>query len=324
MNTRIGRAMKKELSYISCTVHKATGLVRAKFVKAPNDFKSHEDIKLKGQKIITPIVKQQLQEIATVLGTSLKNVHLTLDGGTEYDRTALKKVLKSVTVVPMGPNVEAKNARVQTALFRILKNRQCNTISEGVKKAQDQLNNCYSKIQKKSPNEAAINPKEARKKYNSTRKSYIQGDKRNELNVGDHVRLLIKKPKAGIDFKSYKGQTWSKEIYTILSKTKKQPAKYRLSNKKYYTIDKLLKTKPVDQESEQIIKDRKQDDEKEDEKFDLQRMEEQKQHEQKKKKEVAVGGRRKTRRRGNNTLQARMAKLKRQQEKELYGEEDED
>lgn len=328
MNSKVAKLMDKSLNYISCTVHKATGLVRAKLVQAPADWKNHEDIKLKGSTLVTKIVKQQLQEIATALGSNLKKVHLTLDAGTEYNRKALKKVLKSVTVVPMGPNVEAKNARVQTALFRILKNRQCDNIAEGVRKAQDQLNNCYSKIQKKSPNEAASDPKEARKKYNSTRKSYVQGDNRGELNVGDHVRLLIKKPKAGIGYKTYKNQTWSQEVYTILSKTKKQPAKYRLSNKKYYTIDKLMKSKPVDKESEKIIKDRKADDDKEEEKSDLQRLEEKAKHDIKIDKKSAEGGR-SIRRRGNKPLQARLRQVKlnkllRKRQKELNPDTDSD
>ena len=217
--------------------------------------------------------------------------------------------------------MEKKNQTIQRNLFRILKNRQAKTISEAVTKSQNMANNTFNKIQKKTPLEAAdIGIKAALNNYNKTRKTYVQGDKRGELKIGDHVRILIKKPKAGIDFKSYKDMTYTKEVYEITSKTKKKPAKYRV-NKKYYTIDKLLKSAPRDQESEKLIKDRKNEEVQE----DIDEREKQAEDDEKRKEvQVAAGTRRSTRgSRAGRALSRKFAQLRDKHEKNVFGEEDE-
>ena len=322
MNTRIGNSLEKELSYICVTVEKNTGLVQCTYIKAPKGYKSHEEIKLKGSKIVTPIVKRHIQYFAKALKTNAKQIHLELDKGGEFNRKELAKILKSVKVVPMGSSVEKKNQTIQRNLFRILKNRQAKTISEAVTKSQNMANNTFNKIQKKTPLEAAdIGIKAALNNYNKTRKTYVQGDKRGELKIGDHVRILIKKPKAGIDFKSYKDMTYTSEVYAITSKTKKKPAKYRV-NKKYYTIDKLLKSAPRDKESEKLIKDRKVEEVKE----DIDEREKQAEDDEKRKEvQVAAGTRRSTRgSRAGRALKRKFAQLQKKHEKKVYKEEDED
>ena len=247
---------------------------------------------------------------------------MELDKGGEFNRKELAKILKSVKVVPMGSSVEKKNQTIQRNLFRILKNRQAKTISEAVTKSQNMANNTFNKIQKKTPLESAdIGIKAALNNYNKTRKTYVQGDKRGELKIGDHVRILIKKAKAGIGFKSYKDMTYTKEVYVITSKTKKKPAKYRV-NKKYYTIDKLLKSAPRDKESEKLINDRKEDEVKED---IVEREKLAKADEDRKEKQVAAGKRRSTRgSRAGRVLSRKFAQLRKKYEQELFGEEDED
>ena len=321
MNTRIGNSLEKELSYICVTVEKNTGLVQCTYIKAPKGYKSHEEIKLKGSKIVTPIVKKHIQYFAKALKTNAKQIHLELDKGGEFNRKELAKILKSVKVVPMGSSVEKKNQTIQRNLFRILKNRQAKTISEAVTKSQNMANNTFNKIQKKTPLEAAdIGIKAALNNYNKTRKTYVQGDKRGELKIGDHVRILIKKPKAGIDFKSYKDMTYTSEVYAITSKTKKKPAKYRV-NKKYYTIDKLLKSAPRDKESEKLIKDRKVEEVQE----DIDEREKQAEDDEKRKEvQVAAGSRRSTRgSRAGRALKRKFAQLRDKHEKKVFGEEDE-
>ena len=136
MNSRIADSMEKELSYICVTVEKTTGLTQCTFIKAPKEYKSEEDIKLKGSKIVTPIVKKHIKYFAKTLKQNEKSLIMRMDAGGEFDRKELAKVLKSVKVVPMGPSVENRNQTAQRNLFRILKNRQAETIEEAVEKAK--------------------------------------------------------------------------------------------------------------------------------------------------------------------------------------------
>ena len=80
----------------------------------------------------------------------------------------------------------------------------------------------------------------------------------------------MKDPKKHLEYKSYKGKTWSNRVYKITSRTKKKkPIKYSVSrgaNRKYYTIESLLKSAPRDQESNKIIEERDEKQNEEDEK----------------------------------------------------------
>ena len=320
MNSRIGNSLEKELSYIAVTVEKTTGLCQATFIKPPKGFKSEQDMKLKGAKIVTPIIKKHIDYFAKVLKVPKSSFEMAMDAGGEFDRKALAKIVKSVKVVSMGASCEKKNQTIQRNMFRILKNRQADNISDAVEKSQNMCNNTFNKNQKQTPLESAEKGIVANvKNYNQTRKTYVQGDKRNELKIGDHVRILIKKAKADIGYKSYKDQTYSAEVYTITTKTKKKPTKYRV-NKKYYTIDKLLKSAPRDKESQKLIKDRKDEEEKKEVEFEDVRVAEVVKAEEKQKVEVAVGSRRSTRsQRGDREIQAMIAKRQRAKRKKQFG-----
>lgn len=313
MNTRIGNSLDKELSYILVTVEKTTGLTQCTFIKPPKHFGPNPDeIKLKGSKIVTPLVEKHIKFFADTLKVSPKSFKLQLDKGSEFNRKRLAKVVKEVKVVAMGSSVEKRNQTVQRNLYRILKNRQASSISAAVTKSQDMCNNTFSKIQKQTPLESSQQDlKTNLTVYNSKRKSYVQGDKRNELAVGDHVRILIKKKKDDLAYKSYKDRAYSAEIYTILSKTKKKPAKYRLSNKKYYTIDRLLKSAPRDKESEKLIAARKVEEGQDEIKHEAARGVDEKKAEKKKHVEEEAGVRRKTRgARGGSEFKDLMRKIR--------------
>jgi len=325
MNTRIGNSLEKELSYICVMVEKTTGLTQCSFIKAPKNWKHHEEIKLKGQKIVMPVVKRQLANIAKALKVPQKDITVSMDAGKEFSKKQLEKLAKEVNIVAMGPSVEKRNQTAQRNLFRILKNRQADTIEQAVEKTQNMLNNTYNKHQKKTPNESAgIGIKAALSKYNDSRKTYIQGDSRNELEVGDYVRILVRKPKSGLEYKSYKDLNYTNEVYQIKTKTKKKPAKYRV-NKRYFTIDRLLKSAPRDKESEKLIKDRKLEEEKEEEKFEEARVKDVEAEEERKKVEVVAGERRSTRsKRGGRRLQARMANLRKKAKKHTFGQDEDE
>ena len=59
-------------------------------------------------------------------------------------------------------------------------------------------------------------------RYNKTRKTYQAGDKRKPFRLNTWVRILVKKPKASLEYKSYKNLTYSSEVYQIKGVTKKK------------------------------------------------------------------------------------------------------
>ena len=86
------------------------------------------------------------------------------------------------------------------------------------------------------------------------------------MNVGDRVRILVKKAKEGIAYKTYKNLTWSKSVYKITQKTKTAvPAKYRV-NRTWYLIDSIVLSAEVDKDSELLLASREDKLSKEDEK----------------------------------------------------------
>jgi hypothetical protein len=101
-----------------------------------------------------------------------------------------------------------------------------------------------------------------------------------ELQVGDHVRILIATVKdKGVGFKQYKNKSYTKEVFLIADRTQKnkrtaKQIKYRveqLSYKKgqpfkgkWYTIDKLLKSALRDTKSKALIKKRTEEQDKAD------------------------------------------------------------
>jgi hypothetical protein len=164
--------------------------------------------------------------------------------------------------------VEKKNQQLQQSFYRLLKNRQAITVRDAVKKSEHLCNQTVSKFHKKTPNELAddekTDMKAVLKKYNSTRKSYIKGDKRKAFVAGDHVRVLVKDQKAGIGFKSYKNESWTERVFVIKKVTKKAvPPKFYV-NGKWHTQDTLLKSAPRDQKSIELIATRDKEQKEED------------------------------------------------------------
>ena len=72
--------------------------------------------------------------------------------------------------------------------------------------------------------------------------------------MGEYVRIRLLKTQKdkGLSYKSYKNMLWSDAVHKISAKTKNEPTKYRVRGK-WYLSSMLMKSAPVDLESEKII-----------------------------------------------------------------------
>ena len=278
-----------ELSYFVSTVEKISGLCRL------------TPCKLKDESVVTPIVEEHIKDMCKALNVSPSSVHLRSDKGGEFSHKKLGKLVAKTKHVPMGSSVENKNRTAQNKFFRILRSRKAKTIADAMQQSEVLLNQTFNRIHKLTPNEIVKrgSMKENIKEYNDTRKEYQQGDKRKPLEVGTHVRILVKEPKSGLDYKSYNNMTFSEKVYVIGKVTKKTtPRKYWV-NKKWRLIDSLLKTQPRDAKSMQLILEREVTEEVKEEtaqkKHERKRDEEIKAFEHRRAVQVAQGVRRRTR-----------------------------
>jgi hypothetical protein len=242
-----------DLQYIVCTTEKLTGLTRL-------DYCSVKDAKL-----VTPIVKKHLASMCKQLKTKPKDVELLSDKGGEFSMKDLSPYVKKYSHIARGAHVENRNRQAQQNLYRILKARKARTLKSAIAQSQTLMNQTVNRIQKKTPNESAESAKkEVVSNYNTTRSKHIPSTNR-ELQIGDFVRILVRDvTKAKLDYKSYKGVNYSKQVHKIVGKSKKAvPPKYRIKvndNKgKWFTIEKLLKAQPEDQKTEALISKRDAD-----------------------------------------------------------------
>jgi hypothetical protein len=257
INPRFEKMDIKFETYILSSVEKTSGLTRLSYTTT------------KDQDIVTPLVEEHIRYFAKKLNTTPKHFALRMDKGGEFGIRQLRRLVPDVETVNSGTSIEARNQMIQRSFYRILKNRRAVTIPNALAQTEKIVNNTYNRIQKKSPNEIIeekVSEKELVAKYNSTRKSFKSGDKRNPFEVGDLVRILIKKKKGSdIAYKSYKNMTYSAQVYPITKRTqgKRTAIKYRV-RRKWFTQDKLLKSSVRDQESERLIKQKDEEQQKKD------------------------------------------------------------
>ena len=191
------------------------------------------------------------------LKVDIKSTELYSDAGGEFSMGLFKPVFKKAENVPTGSSVENKNRQFEQIFFRCMRQRKATTIESAMSQTQKLLNNQLNRIHKQTPNELVErnNKKQNIKEYNDKRKDYIQGDKRKPFEVGTYVRLQVKNPKPGIEYKSYKNITFSRRVFLVTKITKTTPRKYYV-NGIWRTQDKLLLSAPRDAISNQLIKDR--------------------------------------------------------------------
>ena len=271
---RLSKKKLPELSYMVTTCEKITGITRVNRVDT------------KDAKVVTPIIMRQIREMCKQLKVDPKACGLRSDKGGEMDHKVLGTLVGSTEHVRLGPHIENKNRQIQSQFYRILRAKKSKTIEDAMQKSEVLINQTYNKIHKQTPNEAVENKLEDNKKvYNKSRKQHISTTKR-ELQVGDHVRILIKDKKTGLDFKSYKDMTYSTQLYVVKRKTKKAvPPKYWV-NKKWRLVESLLKTEPRDEKTDELILTREVKDDEDEKSADVK-------HEKKRDKEVAADNKRK-------------------------------
>ena len=244
MNTRFKRAHKDDIpfeSYIISVCEKSSGICVLGYTKR------------KLSHVVTPKLLVLMKKLCKRLGVKPKDVSTQSDKGGEFRFADIKKVFKDWKAVPMGPSIEGKNRHIQKQMYNALKARKTVDLLQAIKIAEETVNETYNRITKKTPNEA-VEEKEKTTvdKYNKQRK---KGEDGRLLKAGDLVRILIKKPKAGIEYKSYKAITYSKAVYKITKQTHNVPKKFRV-NGRYYLSQQLLKTTAIDTKSEKLIEQR--------------------------------------------------------------------
>ena len=234
--------IKKE-TYIVTVCEKSTGLCATDYTTT------------KLAKDVTPKVIKAIKKLAQKLGIKdLKKCASASDSGGEFNIKEILKIIGTHKTEKLAPAIEQKNRMIQRHMFGVLRSRKTTNLREAIQMSEDLVNNTYNRIQKKTPNESASQDEEktAIKNYNKERK---KGGKGRQLQVGDFVRITVKSKKSDLKYKSYKGQTWSKAVYKIVKATKNIPRKYRVRSKWYLAQD-LLRTQPIDKESEKLVKDR--------------------------------------------------------------------
>ena len=195
-----------------------------------------------------------MKSIAKALKTPLKQIDLSSDKGGEFSQQKLEKVVKSYKRVATGPSIEKRNSDVQRVLFQMLRARRGKTIPDLIKLTESITNNNFNRITKKTANQAVSEEKKTEDIQNYNKKRQAVGKDMKKLEVGEYVRIrLLKTQKQkGLAYKSYKNMLWSEAVHTISAKTKNEPTKYRVRGK-WYLSSMLMKSAPVDQESEKII-----------------------------------------------------------------------
>ena len=319
-NPRFEKTMDQEETYILSSVEKTTGLSRLNFVKT------------KEADVVTPLVKEHIRSICKALKVEPKYIRLQMDKGGEFNVPSLKQLVPDTEQVRVGASVEKKNQDAQRVFYRVLQTRRSLSVPGALKQTQKLLNETFSRIQGASPNELVEKSTKTFniKGYNKSRASYIAGDNRKPFEVGQRVRIQIKKDKGpDISFKSYKGLTFSRRVYIIKKITKTTPRKYWVGkiHGRWMTQDQLKSTETEDEKSKALIKERDEKqaaaDKKEEEKQAEADRKRQAELDAIKEKQIAEGTRRKTRprRRSKRFIEQkeRMAEL----DAELQRREDE-
>ena len=230
-------------SYIISVVEKSTGLTALGYSKT------------KLAKVVTPKVIRQIKDMCKILKVDPKKVTTASDSGGEFHIPSILKIVKSHKVEKLAPSIEQKNRSIQKQMFNVLRARKTFDLRDAIKKAEVLVNNSYNSINKKTALESAeLAESTTTANYNAARKKGLPGRK---LKTGDWVRLLVKDKKGGIGYKSYKSETFSKQVFQITAETKNVPKKFRV-NKKWRVSQHLLKSKPIDQVSEKLVREREE------------------------------------------------------------------
>ena len=221
-------------------------------------------IREKKPKVVAPALRELIDTLERDMH---KKVHtIAADHGREF-YTDVRRMLKRRKIiqkqVPRGSRIEKWNQDFQRNFFRLLRLRR-GTFGELEDQALDLTNNTKSKYTKKTPKEALEiadevlqvgynKGREVRKPYKAQREPAI-GDKcRHLIKQRKNIRPMLKLGKHWNRlYKSYHGVHFSKQVYTIKSKTNQTVPRYYV-NGKWYDKDELLLISGTDGETERQI-----------------------------------------------------------------------
>ena len=176
-------------------------------------------------------------------------------------KTVLRIHLKSKiphTLVRKGASIEARNKYIQSVFHRLVRLKRGNTHTL-VPQTQKIVNNTRNRIHHNKTPLQLVNEQvsETLSKFNKKRAS-LDPVKRKPFKIGDTVRILLARrdKETKLDFKAYKGKSYSKIIYRIQGITKKHPVRYRLKvNEKHiwFTQDNLIRTPRFDKKTDEEL-----------------------------------------------------------------------
>ena len=206
-------------------------------------------------KIMTPIAKRAFEYFKKQLGIPYKKMIGYSDKGSEFDWKEYNELGIKTIQLSRSSIIEAKNAHFQRVLYRIAKMEGTKNIAELVSNAMEIVNNTRSSVSKKTPAEN-VNEKvsDLSLRYNKKRgKDSGVSSKLKPLQKGDRVRTRMLHDKDKTMYKAYKGNMWSKTVYTVQLK---KAQRYKV-NGTFYHRDELRITPKADQESEKVFRTRK-------------------------------------------------------------------
>ena len=235
-------------TYIITTVEAASGLCKLDYLTSKTQTNA--------------MLEKHIHFFAKTFGVKPSSMSIVSDRGTEYSMPRIKKLCPDYKFVQSATACERMNRSAQKYFYRILKNRQATTIKDALKKAESLCNNTATLKHKKTALELVEDPTISNKQiliqHNKSRKEFKKGDNRGDFKLHDWVRVLApEKSRRGLGYKTYKGMAFEKSVHKIIkTTTRAKVKKYRLDDKRWLTQDRLLKAKPIDQESQKLIKAR--------------------------------------------------------------------
>ena len=244
--------LKKDF-YLYSAVDRATGLTFIRYAAQ------------KTQKTIRKLVIDSFKYFAEIFRIKINQLVYTSDAGDEFyskSRSSpdnpFTKYKVQHNVVRKGASIESRNRYIQSVYHRLVRLKRGNSHSI-VTQTQKIVNNTRNRHHKyKTPLEltqdivgVVLN------RFNKTRSKRVP-EIDQTLQKGSKVRILIARrdKDSKIGFKSYKGKSYSKKLYTIEGITKKQPFRYRVTyqgKKQWFTQDNIISTKDYDKITDKML-----------------------------------------------------------------------
>ena len=235
--------------FLYTAVERVTGLT---FIRYAKD---------KSQKTIRPLIVESFKFYSKMFNMKIEDLKYKSDAGVEFFATSreapdnpFKNFKVEHTIVRKGASIESRNKYLQSVYHRLVRLKRGNAHSI-VGQTQKIVNNTRNRIHKKTPNELVQDKHDdVVKAFNKKRKKYVPTN-RKPLEVGMTVRiLLLRRDKdTKLDFKSYKGKSYSKQIYKIIGRTKKEPYRYKLhvdGKDQWLIADNIIRTPRFDQKTQ--------------------------------------------------------------------------